>query len=106
MLMDPMTAYNNGASLGGLNNNDGYLGKLRTDLIEVPWIENTYLHTVDIYSNSISAVHVKIEDAEIESQETNRFTATRANVTHLTADNIMVGDRTLKQYILDIINDL
>lgn len=111
MLMDPMTKYD--TSWGSLDHNDGYLGKLRTDLIEVPWIENKYLYTVDIYSDGISADHVNIEGAEIKYQKSTTFIATNANVTNLTADNIIVGNatdikignKTLEQYILDIINN-
>ena len=102
-LMDKVTAY--GDFYGG-GTNDGYLGKLTTDWIYAPYIEGRYIKSWDMacgtlnVEEEIKTLDITASFASITGQRSENLTAT-----NLTADNIMVGNKTLKQYILDIINN-
>lgn len=107
-LMDPMTAW------GSLDNNDGYLGKLTTDWIYAPYIENSYLETREIdcvkvnIEKQLTVGGVTARAADIKYQETENITAVNLTATNVKigdAANVMIGNKTLKQYILDIINN-
>lgn len=122
-LMDKVTAYGDFYD-GGTN--DGYLGKLTTDWIYAPYIENNYLKTWKIDCGKINIQEQLTVDeltasyAEIKTQETENFTATNATATslysvdenvrnitavNLKATNVMIGNISLEQYIRNIINN-
>ena len=102
-LMDKITAY--GTFYGG-GTNDGYLGKLTTDWIYAPYIESRYIKSWDIACSTlnveeeIKTLDITASYASINAQRSENLTAT-----NITATSIMIGNKTLEQYIRDIINN-